>query len=214
MGYKMSMKQGIMGKKIGMTQVFGDDGRVIAVTVIQAGPCYVGQVKTKEKEGYQSIQLFYDECEMHRVNKPMQGHFQKCGFDKGFRHIQEFAWFTPEAPVVGSVIDASIFSVGDFISVTGTSKGKGTQGVMKRWGFSGMPATHGNEKTPRSGGSIGNNTFPGKVFKGKKMAGRMGNETVTRTNLQVIAIYLDKNIILVKGSVPGSKNGLVILAKQ
>ncbi|MDE7469002.1 MAG: 50S ribosomal protein L3 [Desulfovibrionaceae bacterium] len=210
----MSGKKGIMGKKIGMTQVFGDDGRAIAVTVIQAGPCYVGQVKDEEKEGYKSIQLFYDECNISKVNKPMQGHFHKHGFEKGFKHIKEFAWFSPEAPEVGSVIDVSIFSVGDFISVTGVSKGKGTQGVMKRWGFSGMPATHGNEKTPRSGGSIGNNTFPGKVFKGKKMAGRMGNETVTRSNLQVIAVYLEKNIILVKGPVPGSKNSLVILSKQ
>ena len=210
----MSGKQGIMGKKIGMTQVFGDDGRVIAVTVIQAGPCYVGQIKDESKEGYRSIQLCYDECDINKINKPMQGHFRKCGFEKGFKYIREFGWFSSESPEIGSVVDVSIFSVGDFITVTGTSKGKGTQGVMKRWGFSGMPATHGNEKTPRSGGSIGNNTFPGKVFKGKKMAGRMGNNTVTRNNLEVIAVYAENNIILVKGPVPGSKNGLVILAKQ
>lgn len=210
----MSRKKGIMGKKIGMTQVFGDDGRAIVVTVLEVGPCYVGQVKSEETDGYASVQLLYGECDINKLNKPEQGHLRKYGLEKGYRHIKEFSWFTAEAPEVGSTIEVSIFSVGDFISVTGTSKGKGTQGVMKRWHFSGMPATHGNEKTPRSGGSIGNNTFPGKVFKGKKMAGRMGNEKVTRSNLQVIAVYQEKNIILVKGPVPGSKNGLVILAKQ
>lgn len=210
----MASKKGIMGKKIGMTQVFGDDGRAIAVTVLQAGPCYIGQVKDEERDGYKSIQLCYEACDMERLTKPIQGHLRKHGLTQGYRYIREFSWFGDDVPESGSMIDVSIFSVGDFISITGTSKGKGTQGVMRRWGFGGMPATHGNEKTPRSGGSIGNNTFPGKVFKGKKMAGRMGNETITRSNLQVIAIYAEKNIILVKGPVPGSKNGLVILSKQ
>ncbi len=204
---------GILGKKLGMTRVFGPDGAAIAVTVIQAGPCPVTQVKTKETDGYEAIQIAYQEGKEKHVPKPMQGHFKKAGTPL-FRHVREVRLDNKTDYAVGDTLDLGIFTSGEFVHVTGRSIGKGTQGVMRRWNFAGSKDTHGCEKVHRSGGSIGNNTFPGHVFKGKKMAGRWGNERVTTKNLQIVDIRLEDNVILVRGAIPGPKNGLVFVKKQ
>ncbi len=209
----MAKTLGILGRKVGMTRIFGDDGTIIPVTVISAGPCPVIQIKTSENDGYNALQLGFDEIPERKVNKPSKGHLDKAG--RGlYRELKEVRLDSVDGYEVGQDITVETFVPGDKVKVTGTSKGKGFQGVMKRWNFSGLRATHGTEKAHRSGGSIGHNTEPGKVMKGKKMAGRMGGKRVTCINLEIVDVRPEDNLILVKGQVPGSKNGLVFVRKQ
>lgn len=209
----MAEKMGILGRKLGMTRIFAGDGSAVPVTVIEAGPCPVTQVKTAEKDGYDALQIAFDAVKEKHVTKPMRGHFAKAGTGL-FRALREIRLDAPAAQTVGQTLTAELFAAGDKVKVTGTSLGKGYQGVMRRWNFKGSKDTHGCEKVHRSGGSIGNNTFPGHVFKGKKMAGQWGAERVTVQNLTVVDVRPEDNVILVRGSVPGPKNGLVLVRKQ
>ena len=196
-----------------MTRVFGDDGSVIPVTVIQAGPCPVTQVKTADKDGYNAMQLGFDQIPERKVNKPEKGHQDKAG--RGyFRVLREIRLDGPSAFEQGMDVTVDIFAAGETVKVTGTSIGKGFAGVMKRWNFAGLKKTHGTEKAHRSGGSVGNNTEPGKVMKGKKMAGHMGARTVTMMGIQVVDVRPELNLILVKGQVPGPRNSVVMVRKQ
>jgi large subunit ribosomal protein L3 len=206
------MIKGILGKKLGMTQVFAADGRCIPVTVVEAGPCVVLQKKTVATDGYNALQLGFGTKKTHLVNKPEMGHFKKVG--KGaFTHLRELRAESVDSYNVGDELTCdSIFAAGDIIDVTGTSKGKGFQGVIKRWNFAGGRATHGS-MFHRAPGSIGASAWPSRVFKGKKMAGQMGNERVTVQSLQVVEVRPEENLILVKGAVPGAKNSLVIIRK-
>ena len=209
----MSAKIGILGRKLGMTRIFSSDGTAIACTVIQAGPCPVIQVKDEAKDGYNAVQLAYDVTKEHRLTKPEQGHLNKAG--KGlFKTLREFRLDGPAEMAVGEDVTVDIFKAGEFVKIIGQSIGKGYAGVMKRWNFAGASNTHGTEKTHRSGGSIGMHTFPGRVFKNKKMAGHMGAERVTRENLMILEVRPDDNVILVKGPVPGARNSLVMVRKQ
>ena len=206
------MIKGILGKKLGMTQVFANDGRRIPVTVVEAGPCTVVQKKTVASDGYSALQLGFGAKPAHRVNKPEMGHFKKAG-QGAFRYLQELRGEGLEEISVGQEIRCdNIFVAGDIIDVTGTSKGKGFQGVIKRWNFSGGRATHGS-MFHRSPGAIGCSAWPSRVFKGKKMAGQMGNEQVTVQNLQIVEIRPEENLVLVRGAIPGAKNALVVLQK-
>ena len=209
----MAEKMGILGRKLGMTRIFAGDGSAVPVTVIEAGPCPVTQVKTAEKDGYNALQIAFEAAKEKHVTKPLRGHFAKAGAGL-FRTLREIRLDGPAAHEVGQTLTAELFAAGDKDKVTGTSLGKGYQGVMRRWNFKGSKDTHGCEKVHRSGGSIGNNTFPGHVFKGKKMAGQWGAERVTVQNLTVVAVRPEDNVILVRGSVPGPKNGLVLVRKQ
>ncbi|MCK5415944.1 50S ribosomal protein L3 [Candidatus Parcubacteria bacterium] len=193
----------ILGKKIEMTQVWKDE-KSIAITKIQAGPCGVVQVKNEEKDGYKAVQIGFGIKKEKNIKKPQKGHLKGL---ENFRYLKEFR-ITDEQVKKGDIINVSSFAVGDIVRVAGTSKGKGFQGVVKRWGFAGQIKTHGNKDQLRMPGSIGA-TGPAHVFKGTRMGGRMGGERVTTTNLEIIDIDLDNNIISIKGSVPGSRNGLV-----
>lgn len=197
--------KGILGKKVGMTQIFDDIGEVIPVTIIEAGPCYVTQIKTKEKDGYQAIQLGFGEAK--RLNKPERGHLPKGVPD--LRYLREFRIDDVSVYELGQKIDAGTFSVGELVDVTGTSKGKGFAGVMKRHGFRGGPATHGQSDRARAPGSIGATSTPGRVFKGKRMPGHMGSQRTTVQNLKVAIVDPERNLLAVKGAVPGAKGGLV-----
>jgi large subunit ribosomal protein L3 len=209
----MAEKLGILGRKVGMTRIFASDGSAVAVTVIQAGPCPVIQVRNGETDGYDAVQIAFEEAKEKHTTKPARGHFVKAG--KGlFRNLREIRLEAPAEFEVGQELTVSLFAAGEKVKVTGTSIGKGYQGVMRRWNFAGSKDTHGCEKVHRSGGSIGNNTFPGHVFKGKKMAGHWGDERVTVKNLEIVDIRAEDNVILVKGAVPGPKNGLVLVRKQ
>lgn len=209
----MAEKMGILGRKLGMTRVFNGEGAAVAVTVIKAGPCVVTQVKSAAKDGYDALQIAFEPAKEKHVVKAMRGHFAKA--DKGlFRNLREIRLDGPAAHEVGQELTAEIFAPGDKIKVSGRSVGKGYQGVMRRWNFAGSKDSHGCEKVHRSGGSIGNNTFPGHVFKGKKMAGHWGDESVTELGLEILEVRPEDHVILVKGSVPGPKNGLVLVSKQ
>ena len=209
----MAEKLGILGRKVGMTRIFASDGSAVAVTVIEAGPCPVVQVKNAETDGYHAVQIAFGVDKEKHMTKPLKGHFEKAG--KGFfRTLQEVRLEAPSTFAVGDALDATLFAIGDHVKVTGHSIGKGTAGVMKRWNFRGACASHGAEKVHRNGGSIGNNTEPAKVWKGKKMAGHMGSRQVTTLNLEIVAVRPEDNVILVKGAVPGPKNGLVMVRKQ
>ncbi len=202
------MKKGIIGKKLGMTQIFGEDGAAVGVTAIEVEPSVVVQVKTKAKEGYDAIQLGYGRKKQKNVTKPLQGHFNKA--NKGFfRKLKEFKT-DGEVYEVGQEITADIFTAGDFVDVIGTSKGKGFAGVIKRHGFGGGRATHGS-MFHRAPGSIGASADPSRVFKGTKMAGHMGAVRKTIQNLQVWQVRTDRNLILLKGSIPGCKNDFVLI---
>ena len=201
------MKKGLIGKKIGMTQIFNEEGKVIPVTVIEAGPCVVSQVKTEETDGYNSIQLGFGAIKESKVNKPERGHFTKANIAPA-RYLREFRVDSIEDVKVGDELKADIFMAGDKIDIQGTSKGKGFQGVIKRHGQHRGPMGHGSMYHRRPG-SMGSTSTPGRVFKGKKLPGHMGAETVTIQNLEVIKVDLDKNIILVKGSVPGAKGAIL-----
>ena len=206
------MKAGILGRKIGMTQVIADSGEVIPVTVVEAGPCQVIQKKTVEKDGYSAVQLGVFEKKINLSSKPEKGHFNKAKVHPT-RFVRELKVEDSNEYELGQTITAEVFQEGDVIDVTGVSKGKGTAGVMKRWGFGGGRASHGAEKVHRKPGSIGNSADPAKVFKGKKMPGRMGAERVTVQSLSVVQVRAEENLILVKGAVPGHNNGLLILKK-
>ena len=203
---------GLLGKKIGMTSVFSADGKNIPCTVIEVGPCVVTQIKTVEKDGYEAVQVgFEDKTEKH-TNKPEAGHFAKAGVTPK-RHLAEFKSFENK-PELGSTLTVDLFQEGGFVDVVGTSKGKGFQGVVKRHGFGGVgQKTHGQHNRLRAPGSIGACSYPAKVFKGLRMAGHMGNERVTVQNLQVIKVLPEHNLLVIKGSVPGHKGSIVIVEK-
>lgn len=203
------MEKGIIGKKIGMTQIFREDGSVVPVTVIQAGPCRVVQIKTSQKENYAALQLGFEERDLKRMKKPLQGHFSKAQVP-GFRYLREFRVSDPNAYKVGQVITVEEFRIGELVDITGFSKGKGFMGVVKRWGFRGGAATHGS-MFHRAPGSIGASSFPSRVWPGQKMGGHAGNQRVTVQNLEVIDIRPRQNLLLVKGAVPGGPRGLVLI---
>ena len=204
----MPNSMGILGKKIGMTRVYSELGQATPVTVVEAGPCKVLQVKSVEKEGYNAIQVGFSNKKGSRVNKPAAGHFKKSD-SEGFYFIREFRVSDPADYAVGQDITLdSVLKVGDLVEVQGVSKGKGFQGVIKRYGFSGGGAGHGSN-FHRAPGSIGCSASPGRVFKGKKMPGRMGNDTVLKKNVIVIDVRSEENVVLLKGSLPGAKNGLL-----
>ncbi|SKA74716.1 large subunit ribosomal protein L3 [Paucidesulfovibrio gracilis DSM 16080] len=204
---------GLLGKKVGMTRIFSDDGSVCPVTVIAAGPCPIMQIKSVDKEGYNALQLAFEEVPERKVNRPERGHQAKAG--KGFfRHTLEFRVDETAEYEVGQELTVDMFKAGDTVKVSGTSKGKGFQGVMKRWNFGGQRASHGAEKVHRAPGSVGNATFPGRVWKNKKMPGHMGARNVTLPTVEVLDVRPDENIIVVKGQIPGPNNGLVMIRKK
>ncbi len=203
------MVNGIIGKKLGMAQVFAESGEAEAVTAIQAGPCVVTQLKTDDKEGYKAAQLGFGEAK--RLNSPRKGHLKKLG---QFQYLREFRVADTEGIKVGDKIDVGLFKEGDLVDITGVSKGKGFAGVVKRHGFAGGPKTHGQSDRHRAPGSIGATTSPGRVLKGKRMAGHMGTDKVTVRHLKVYKADPERNLLLVKGAVPGAKNGLVLIEKR
>ena len=200
------MKKAILGKKIGMTQIFDENGRVIPVTVVEAGPCTVVQVKTKDADGYEAIQLGFGEVKEKKLIKPTKGHFTKANVTPK-KHLREFR-LEEISYNVGDEIKADIFTAGESVDVTGTSKGKGFQGVIKRHGQSRGPMGHGSMYHRRPG-SMGSTSTPGRVYKGKNLPGHMGVETVTVQNLEIVKVDLDKNVLLIKGSVPGNKGAIL-----
>ncbi len=209
------MALGLIGKKLGMSQIFDEHGNVIPVTVIKAGPCYVVQKKSAEKEGYNAVQIGFDEViKVQRVNKPETGHFKKADLTPT-KILKEFK-VEPEdleTNEVGSVFSVDIFEPGDFVDITGTSKGKGFAGVMKRHGFGGAPATHGSHEAFRHGGSIGQNMTPGRTMRGKKMPGHMGAKKVTVQNLKIVDVRGDVNLLLIEGAIPGPTTGYVVIRR-
>jgi large subunit ribosomal protein L3 len=200
---------GMIGKKIGTTQVFRDDGRSDAVTVIQAGPCTVTQIKTEETDGYIGVQLGYDEVK--RLNRPESGHLKDSG--KNFRVLREFGIDDLEDIELGQQIDVSLFEAGELVDATAKAKGRGFQGGVKRYNFKGGPKTHGQSDRHRAPGSIGAGTTPGKVIKGLRMAGHMGDHRVTVRKLEIVEADLDRNLLFIKGAVPGARNSLVLIRK-
>ena len=203
------MIRGILGRKIGMTQVFMEVGTVKPVTVLEVGPCTITQIKTTEKEGYNAVQIGYKTVK--RLNAPEKGHLGKLGL---FKHLREFRVKDTLNIELGSSINVGIFQAGDKVDISGISKGMGFAGSVKRHGFAGGPKTHGQSDRHRAPGSIGSGTTPGRVLKGMRMAGHMGNERVTVKNLEVIQSDVDRNLLLVKGSVPGARNGLLEIRKS
>lgn len=203
--------KGLLGTKLGMTQVFDEQGHIVPVTVVLAGPCTVAQVKTPERDGYAAVQLAFGEIKPKRVNKPLKGHFAKVGAEPR-RHLVELRTADAGDYSAGQELKpGEVFSQGERVDVIGVSKGKGFAGVMKRHGFKGLGASHGTERKHRSPGSVGACATPGRVFKGMRMAGHMGHERVTVLNLQVASIDAERNLVLVRGAVPGPKGGLVMV---
>ena len=202
------MKKAILGKKLGMTQIFDNNGLVVPVTAIEAGPCFVSQVKTMQNDGYQEVKLAFDNVREQLINKPMLGQFKKAELSS-MRYLREFKLDDAENYKLGDKITCDVFAEGDIVDVTGSSKGHGFSGTIAKWNFHRHRMTHGNGPVHRHVGSIGANTFPAKVFKGKKMAGRWGNEKVTVQNLKVVKVDAERNLILVKGAIPGAKGSLV-----
>jgi large subunit ribosomal protein L3 len=207
---KGSAIKGILGVKLGMTQAFDENNKVIPVTVVQAGPCVVTQVRTLEKDGYEAIQLSFGVIDPKKVTKPLSGQFAKAGVTPR-RYVGEIRTSSAANYTVGQEIKADHFAAGEIIDAQGTSIGKGTAGVMKRHNFRGFGDGHGVERKHRTSGSIGNRTTPGRVFKGKRMSGRMGIDTVTMQNLTIHSVDVDKNVILVKGSIPGINGSQVVI---
>jgi large subunit ribosomal protein L3 len=202
------MITGILGKKIGMTQLFQEDGQMVPVTVIEAGPCVVTQLKTRDNDGYDGAQVGFEE--QRKANKPITGHLKGHGL---FRHLREVPVDQLGDLQVGQKVTVSLFSVGDKVTVIGTSKGRGFQGVVKRHHFKGGPKTHGASDRLRAPGAIGSNTFPARVFKGKRMAGHMGDERVTVRNLQVVRVDEERNLLMLRGAVPGARSGLLTIKR-
>ncbi|MFN5058805.1 MAG: 50S ribosomal protein L3 [Chloroflexota bacterium] len=205
------MIEGLLGRKIGMTQIFDETGAVVPVTVIEVGPCVVTQIRVRERDGYEAVQIGFGEVKPKSLNKPQRGHLAGAG--KLVRHLREFSADNPSDYKVGDVLGPDLFANGQMVDVTGTSKGKGFQGVVRRHGFNGGPRTHGQSDRLRAPGSIGAGTDPGHVFKNTRMAGQMGNRRVTVMNLTVVEVISDRNLLLVRGSVPGAKNGLVMVRR-
>ncbi len=203
------MTKAILGRKLGMTQVWGDGDRLVPVTVIEAGPCVVSQLKTVKRDGYSAVQLAFGDIKPRKVNKPMTGHFAKAKVDPR-RHVAEARTDEGDGFKVGQEIKADVFEAGTIVHVTGTSKGKGFQGVMKRHNFKGGPGGHGSH-FHRAPGSIGQCATPSRVFKGLKLPGHMGDETVTVRNLEVVRVDVEQNLLLLKGAVPGGKNSLLMI---
>lgn len=204
------MQKGIIGKKVGMTQIFDESGNVIPVTVIEAGPCVVSQKKTQEVDGYQAVQFGYGDLKPHKVTKPLKGHFDKSDVAPK-KFLREFRFDNVDEYNVGDIIKADTFEEGTIVDVTGTSKGKGTAGVVKRWNHKVMRESHGTGPNTRKGGSIGCCSSPSRVFPGKEMNGRKGAEKVTVQNLKIVKIDAENNMIAIKGAVPGPNGGLVII---
>ena len=204
------MKKGLIGKKIGMTQIFDENGNMVPVTVIEAGPCVVVQKKTTENDGYDAVQIGFGDKKVSRVNKPMAGHFNKAGVAPK-RVLKEFRLDDTSAYNVGDILKADVFAAGEYVDVVGKSKGKGTAGVIKRWNFARLRESHGTGPVARHGGSLGV-IDPARIFKGKKMAGHLGSERVTVQNLSVVKVDVENNLIAIKGSVPGPKGGIVVIA--
>lgn len=202
------MIEGILGKKVGMTQIFGVNGEVIPVTVIEAGPCYVTQIKTNEKDGYEAVQIGFSESK--KLNQAERGHLKNL---PGLRCLREVKATDINSHQVGEKLDANMFAAGEKVDISGTSKGRGFAGTVKRHGFSGGPKTHGQSDRHRAPGSIGAGSTPGKVWKGLRMAGHMGNETVTIQNLEVVEADAEKNLIAVKGAVPGPNKAIVLIRR-
>ncbi len=205
---------GLIGKKIGMTSIYDASGKVVPCTVIEAGPCVVTQVKTVEKDGYSAIQLAYDEKKEKKTTKALKGHFEKAGTTPK-KVLREFTRFEEgHQKSLGDVLDVTVFEEGEYVDVSGTSKGKGFQGVVKRHGFRGVgDATHGQHNRLRAPGSMGASSYPSRVFKGMRMAGQMGNSKVKVINLQIVKIVKEKNLVLVKGSVPGANGSYIIIER-
>ena len=204
------MKKGIIGKKLGMTQIFDENGNVIPVTVIEAGPCTVVQKKTVDHDGYSAVQLGFEDVSEKRLSKPAAGHFKKAGVQTK-RHLKEFRLEDAESMNAGDVIAADTFAAGDKVDITGITKGRGYTGSIKRWNHHILRMTHGTGPIHRQPGSMGANSTPSRIYKNKKMAGQYGNEQVTILNLEVVKVDAEKNIIAVKGAVPGSRGGIVFL---
>ncbi len=204
------MKKGLIGKKIGMTQIFDEKGKVVPVTVVELGPCTVAQIKTKENDGYEAVQLGFGDLKASKVNKPMAGHFKKADVAPK-KVLREFKYDDIAAYTVGQIIKADAFVVGDKVDVIGTSKGKGTAGAIKRWNFGRLKESHGTGPNARHAGSLGACSDPSRVFKGKKLAGHLGSERVTIQNLEIVKIDAENNLIAIKGSIPGPKKGTVVV---
>ena len=205
------MKIGLIGKKIGMTQIFDEAGNVVPVTVVEAGPCTVTQIKTMENDGYEAIQVGFGDVKVSRVNKPMKGHFDKADVAPK-KTLKEFRLDSIDGIEVGNILKADTFEVGEVVDVKGTSKGHGTAGAIKRWNFSRLRMTHGTGPNHRHAGSLGACSSPSRVFKGKKMAGHYGHETVTVQNLKIAKVDAENNLIAIKGAIPGPKGGIVVIA--
>jgi large subunit ribosomal protein L3 len=203
---------GLLGKKIGMTSMFSEEGKNIPCTILEVGPCVVSQIKTNEIDGYEAVQIAYDEQKESRMSKALMGHLKKAN-SKAVKKMVEVTPFDNQVNL-GDILTVDLFEEGSFVTVAGTSKGKGFQGVVKRHGFAGVgDATHGQHNRLRAPGSIGAASYPARVFKGMRMAGQMGNERVKVENLQVLKIMSDRNVIIVKGAVPGAKNSYIIIEK-
>ncbi len=202
------MIKGLLGKKIGMTQTFRENGDLAPVTVLQVGPCIVTQIRTLEKDGYEAVQIGFGEAK--RLNRPLRGHLKNGPL---LRHLREVPFDTTQDLQVGQGIGVTLFEPGDLVNVIGTTKGRGFQGVVKRHGFAGGPRTHGQSDRLRAPGAIGAGTFPGRVVKGKRMPGHMGNVRVTVKNLEVVQVDQERNLLMLKGGVPGAPNGLVLVHK-
>lgn len=204
------MQKGLIGKKIGMTQLFDEKGNVIPVTVIEAGPCAVTMKKTIENDGYEAVQLGFGDVKVQRVNKPMQGYFAKADVAPK-KVLKEFRFDDCATLNVGDIVKADTFAAGDKVDVIGTSKGKGTAGAIKRWNFSRLKESHGTGPVARHAGSLGACSDPSRVFKGKKLAGHLGSERVTIQNLDIVKVDAENNLIAIKGAIPGPRGGIVVL---
>ena len=205
------MKKGLIGKKIGMTQIFDEAGNAVPVTVVEAGPCVVTQKKTTENDGYEAVQVGFGDVKVARVNKPMKGHFDKANVAPK-KTLKEFRLDDISSINVGDILKADVFAAGDVVDVKGTSKGHGTVGAIKRWNFSRLRMSHGTGPNHRHAGSLGACSSPSRVFKGKKMAGHYGHETVTVQNLKIAKVDAENNLIAIKGAIPGPKGGIVVIA--
>jgi large subunit ribosomal protein L3 len=202
--------RGILGEKLGMTQIFADDGRAVSVTVVKAGPCRVTQIRTSAKDGYTAVQLSFGEVPDRKLNKPLKGHLAKSNVPAS-RTLVELRTDDASSYELGQELKADIFAAGDRVDVIGVTKGKGFAGVMKRWNFHGKEASHGTERKHRSPGSVGSGTTPGRVFKGIKLPGHLGHERVTILNLQIVESDPERNLLLIKGAIPGNNGGLVMV---
>ena len=204
------MQKGLIGKKIGMTQLFDEKGNVVPVTVVEAGPCPVVMKKTLENDGYEAVQIGFGDIKVQKLNKPMKGHFDKAG-TAGKKTLKEFRLDDINTLNVGDILKADIFAAGDVVDVLGTSKGKGTAGAIKRWNFARLKESHGTGPVARHAGSLGACSDPSRVYKGKKLAGHLGHERVTVQNLNVVKVDAENNLIAIKGAIPGPKGGIVLI---